>query len=166
MKDCNVLKNRSESMNRVHEYINTVAPLVRERLTQGFKTKVGGTMYQKDADDIRAILDAHMGILSLKEGRTGFGAYVSCSDYSITLEVNDHYPVKYHSDGSGGYTCDYYKYVTYLWDFQNKKPHDGCILPMTCLADMEAAQANLKEIEQQVSELESTKHTLKRLLGK
>lgn len=45
--DKKTLMNRAECVGRVHEYINTVVPVLIAQLETGFKLKNCGTLYQK-----------------------------------------------------------------------------------------------------------------------
>jgi hypothetical protein len=165
-KTCNVLKNRAESMNRVHTFVNNMVPLVQERLEQGFKLRVSGTMYQKDKDDVDAIVEAYKSSFPRNSlGHQSMRAYVRCDDYNITLEADDNYPVEFHDDGSRGYTCEYYKVTAYLWDVKEGVVEEYAEREMTSETEMVSAQARLKEIEAQVSELQSERYPLQRLLG-
>lgn len=165
---CNPLEGRSSCMNRVHDFANIVVPAIIDGLRQGFRLTNGSQFYQKDKDRLQAILNnyARRGHLSRgHDGCKGSSAWLRSDEYNVTLEITDNYPDKYHNDGSGGYSCTYYKRTVYLWNHKDSKAGDFKELPMTSLPEMEAASRRLKQIETEISELQSERYPLKRLIG-
>jgi hypothetical protein len=165
MKTVDILKNRTECMNRVSKYVNAVVPVLQERLIKGFTLKVDGTMYQKDKDDIQAILADHKDVAGYEGKRRRDIGYVSCDEYGVRLEAKDSYPVKYHG-GDGGFTCEYYQDTVYLWNNQSNKPYAFEQREKVEEDEMRSAETRLSVIEKQVSELSSESSSLRRLVGK
>jgi hypothetical protein len=166
MKECDIPKNRTECMNRVSKYVNTIAPILQERLVIGFSLKVDGTMYQKDKDVIQAIIDVYADLLGYDGNRRTASGYVVCDEYGVRLEAKDSYPVKYHSDGSGGYTCEYYQDTVYLWNNQSNEAYAFDKRDMVEDGEMRKAEIRLAKIETEISDLTSDCSVLRRLLGK
>lgn len=166
-RECNVLDNRAKCMNAVHDYANKIQPLLVESLAEGFRLTNGYQLYQKDKDRVQAIIDGFDGKLTQgSSGRRGSSAWLRCDQYSITLEITDNYPERYHNDGSNGHTCTYYKRTVYLWNNQEGKAHEAGVYTMTSLEEMEKASARLKVVEEEASKLSSEKSVLRCLLGK
>ncbi len=165
-KDKQLMERRANCMNRVAAYTNVTVPMLLDRLEEGFKQKADGSLYQKDADALREILDG--GVLALSQGadgRKGSSAFIRADRYSILLEVKDSYPERYHTDGSGGYTCTYFNKTIYLWNIQSSKKHE--FEPLKRYEGMEliAAKHRLQVINNQVSQLNEEASTLKRITG-
>jgi hypothetical protein len=122
-------------------------------------------MFRKDADDIQIILDGYVDILGEGDRRRASG-YVSCDEYGVRLQAKDSYPVKYHNDGSGGYTCEYYQDTAYLWNNQSDTAYPFEKRDMVKDGEMYRAAIRLEKIETQISALTSDGSVLRRLLGK
>lgn len=168
-KKIDKLANRASCMNRVHDFINIVVPPVIEEIAKGFKLTNDSQLYSKDKDRIQAVLDnaARRGKLSQgHSGARGSSARLRSDDYNIKLEVSDNYPVKYHGDGSGSYSCEYYNITVYLWNHRDSKAEDFKEMPMTNAEEMHAASEKLKAIESQISDLQSERYPLQRLIGR
>ncbi len=166
-KKCNVLENRAKCINAVHNYANKIQSKLVESLAEGFRLTDGHQLYKKDKDRVQAVIDGFPCELSQgSSGRRGSSAWLRCNQYSITLEISDNYPAKYHGDGSGSYSCEYYKRTVYLWNHQEGKAHEPSIFTMTSLEEMEAASARLRVVEEEASKLSSEKSRLRCLLGK
>lgn len=169
MKECNVLHNRCDCVNRVHRYANEVVYRVLSGLSEGFKLTNSYQLYSKDKERLQSIIDSFEPKQVLSAGSSGSGgsrAYLGCDEYNITLEITDNYPVRYHNDGSGGHTCEYYKKTVYLWNHKD----DGMIkykpLPIHTHGEFEEASTRLASIEAEISGLQSELYAHKRLLGK
>ena len=136
-------------------------------LKQGFQLKVDGTMYQKDKDAVEAIVSKYKGEYPRNSlGHQSMRAYVRCDDRSVTLAVDDNYPVKYHNDGSNGHTCEYYKVTSYLWNVQDGKAEELTERKLISEGQMIHAQSRLMQIEAEISKLQSERYPLQRLVGR
>ena len=167
-KKHDVLESRTDCMNRVNTYANEVVPKLLDELRHGFRLTTGFQLYSKDKDrlvDILRIAD-EQGILS--DGSTGVrgsNASLRVDEYNIYLEISDNYPVKYHSDGSRGYTCEYYKVMVYLWNNREGRPCNYPPREMVDYTEMKAAKARLEEIHDLISSLKDELYPLQRLTG-
>lgn len=180
-KKTNVLQNRVDCMNRVHEYANYAAPEMLKGLSEGFKLTNDYQFYKKDKERLLAILariDERCILSGGSTGRRNSSAWLRSDEYNIVLEIHDCYAEKYHSDGSGGYTTGYYKRTVYLWNHKAKETSDsmlyrtyeGCPMEWKpwefhTLAEMEIAKLRLAQCEKEISELTSEMYTCKSLLG-
>ncbi len=167
-KKCNVLHNRCDCMNRVHEYANKIVPELLVELAKGFKLTNSYQFYAKDKERLQAILDAHEETCTLSQGSTGrkgSRAYLKSDEYNICLELSDNYPERYHTDGSGGYTCSYYNKTVYLWNHKEDTAQDFVFLPLHTHNQMDVAKAKLIEVQDEINELQNQVYPLKRLIG-
>ncbi len=167
-KKTNVLHNRCDCMNRVHEYANEVVPKLLDSLKHGFSLTKGFQLFSKDKDrlqDILRIADEKALLSQGSSGRKGSTAYIKCDEYDISLEVQDNYPVRYHGDGSGSYSCEYYKHTVYLWNNRERQARAYEMLPHHTHNQMDLAKAKLTEVQAAISELKDTVYPLKRLIG-
>ncbi len=167
MKECNVLHNRCDCMNRVHAFANEVVPYLLESLAMGFKLTNGYQLYQKDKDRLQAVIDAHEDSELYKQtsGNRKRTAYIRSDEFDIRLEISDTYPVRYHEDGSGGYTCEYYKKTVYLWNHREEAAKDYVLLQLQTHTAMDVASTRLKKVTKEISELKSEMHGLKQFIG-
>ncbi len=172
-----LMKNRVDCMNRVHKFANEVVPKLLDTLKHGFRLTNSFQLFSRDKDRLDDIIRiaGDWDILSQgSNGSRGSSARLKSDEYNIVLEVSDNYPVKFHLDGSRGYTCEYYKAVVYLWD--NKKSA-GCDSPdcggwidfkpreIIDYEQMITAKARLKEIHKEISVLKDELYPLQRLTG-
>ncbi len=170
-KECNVLHNRCDCMNRVHEYTNEVAPKLLDALRHGFRLTNGYQLFSKDKDRLQDILriadELKAKLSSGSSGRKGSSAYLRSDEYNIYLEVQDNYPIRYHGAG-GGYTCEYYKKTVYLWN--NKVAVKGLAvdfkpLPLHTHVEFENAKAEIEVLEAGITAQKNQLYPLKRLIG-
>jgi hypothetical protein len=164
------LKNRAESMNRVSEYVNTIVPVIQERLVQGFKLKVDGTLYQKDKDDLQAILDSYDSMLASPTYGGSMGRVWLRSDlYSIILKASDSYTNDYYNyqGSSGCYTSTDYNDTVNIWDNKENiaRPLVKRVVSRTA-EELRTAEKELREIDDRISGLRYRNNQLKNLLGR
>ncbi len=165
---CNVLHNRSDCMNRVHDYANETVPKLTDALRHGFSLTKGFQLYSKDKDrldDILRIADEKGFLSQGSSGRQGSTAYLKSDEYYISVEIQDHYPSRYHNDGMRGYSSEYYKKTIYLWNNRERRAKDYKMLPTHTHAQMDNARVDLDNIKAKISELQDQIYPLKRLLG-
>ena len=160
-KDKETLRNRAKCIERVHTYINKVAPALIVRLEQGFKLKTDGMLYQKDADEMRAIASDYK-----KYGGEGWtdksSAYVRTDQYSIWLEVTDTYTeYGFHSESTS-----YYKRTAYIWSNQEKAKCEFKLLAFHTGQQLIYAWERLQVVKNELSQLNDEIHGLKMLTGR
>lgn len=148
--DNQILKNRVECVNRVHNYINVVVPLLQEELKKGFKIKNNNcAFFAKDEDRFNKIL----------KSIPIFRAYIKITKYDVSLFVDDNYMSSLpDKNGVSGWT--YYQKYVYLFDCQNNKPYD--FQPLKLITEdeilqsekkLEALENQKRDIEHQISEI-------------
>ncbi len=167
-KKTNVLHNRCDCMNRVHNYTNEVVPKLLDCLRQGFRLTNGYQLFSKDKDrlnDILRLADEKAQLSQGSTGRKGSSAFLRSDEYNIYLEVQDNYPVRYHGDGSGSYSCEYYKRTVYLWNNKDGKAQEFKPLSTHTHAQMDNAQTDLFQLREEISKLQDQVYPLKRLIG-
>ncbi len=170
-KEEGLLKNRCDCMNRVHKFANEVVPKLLDSLKHGFRLTNSFQMYSKDKerfDDIIRIVGEKDILSQGSDGSRGSSARLKSDEYNIVLEVSDNYPVKFHLDGSRGYTCEYYKVHVYLWNHKDTDGKFACDFKPYEIWEyyqMIAAKARLSAISDQISALKSEIYPLQRLTG-
>ncbi len=167
-KKCDVLHNRCDCMNRVHEYANEVVPKLLDALKHGFRLTNSFQLFSKDKSrlcDLLRLADEKQQLSQGSTGMKGSSAFLRSDEYNIYLEISDNYPVKYHGHGSNGYTCDYYKRTVYLWNHRDNKAMDYTMLPLHTHNQMDVAKAKLIEVQDAIAELKDQVYPLKRLIG-
>jgi hypothetical protein len=137
MDKLQILKNKIEAVNTLHDQINKVIPLILTRLNQGFKVNKDFQLYKKDKEDIEKIL------LTQKNIRM----YVRSDKYSIQLHGDIYYPIDVH-------TVEYYKYNIYLFDGDMKGNYKEFpfIVPLKSdykIFDILLRQNAIEELEQE-----------------
>ncbi len=105
-----VIKNRIERINKVHEYINHAAPILRADIkARGYQVKsTEPELFKKDKDRLDGIIADIPYYL-----RSGLHVWFSYSKYSgVQLRVKDNYnQSELHG---GGFGCAYYDRTIYL----------------------------------------------------
>ncbi len=163
-----VLENRTDCMNRVHEFANEVVPKLIDCLNHGFRLTNGFQLFSKDKDRLQDVIRiaGEKGILSDgSNGARGSSAWLRSDEFNIYLEISDNYPVRYHNDGSGGYSCEYYKVTAYLWNVKDDKSSDFKPYEMVDYGLVKEAKVRLTEINNEISKLKSELYPLQRLTG-
>jgi hypothetical protein len=154
----NVLHNRCDCINRVHEFINNIVPELLNSLAEGFKLTNSYQLYVKDKERLQAIIDSRKDL-----GQIRRRAYVWSDQYDIILEVTDSYPAQ-------SQPCEYYRKTVYLWKNKGNPSNDrACnFMPLSLYTHKEMVDASqeAREIETQVSALKNRLSLLKRLIGK
>ncbi len=148
----NILKDRASCMNKVHENCNNLVPELLEALKEGFKLTVNSQFFKKDKDRLNAIIDKHR---SGNKPRV----YLECNEYSIILNVDDHY-------STGEHGCEYYKQYVYLYSIASAKAYNFEPLEMVAEQELIVAKAKRKHIKGQISDLQSQLSKLNLLLGR
>ncbi len=175
-KKCNVLNNRCDCMNRVHDFANEVVPKLLDSLRHGFSLTKGFQLFSKDKDrltDILRIADEKAQLSQGSTGRKGSSAFIKSDEYDITLEVQDNYPVRYHGDGSGSYSCEYYKHTVYLWNNRARtgeitdqgEARDFKPLPTHSHLEFDNAKSKIEILEAGITSQKNQLYPLKRLIG-
>ncbi len=154
-KELNVLKNRAECMNKVHSYINEIAPKVKTELDKGYKLTVDFQLFKKDKERIQAIIDSV----------PHFRAFLRVNEFSITLEVDDTYYVQRYHDGTLG-IVDYYKKTAYLVDVMNSKDYDLELLPTITEEELIQAKKDEERLEEEIRGLKDELYKAKYILGR
>lgn len=141
--DNQILKNRVDCMNRVHNYINIIAPLLQKELNKGFKVKNNNCeFFEKDKERFNIII----------ESTPIFRVFVKITKYDITLQVDDNY-ISTLPDKNGVSICTYYKQYVYLFDRQNNKMYDFQPLKTISADDILQTEKKLEELENQKREI-------------
>lgn len=151
---------RAEAMNELASFMNRTVPLLKARLMEGVKFKTDGSLFQKDKDALNAIIESQTnGIKRLR-------AYIDVSPYSIYLKADNHY-CDSDGDPNGYHTVSYHNDHAYLCspklnDFDTAifTPRDENITAQ----DILNAKAKLREIEDQISELQGQIYSHKKLI--
>ncbi len=149
-----VLANRAEAMNIVHQYANQVTERMIKALSEGFRLTNDWQLYQKDKDRINYILRT-ANASTVPNHRS----HIRSDDYNVSLELSQRYQVDEHS-------CSYYDITVYLWNNKDKvaiKPHHRELVSAGYLT---GAKKEMEDIKKEISELESRLHPLRLLLGR
>jgi hypothetical protein len=147
---------RAACMNKVFSVLNEVIPKLQESLSEGYKLKADGSLYAKDEERLKVILDEIKEKYKV-EGRLGLNAFLSYSGYGIWLKVSDWYK------DSKGSTPHFSKDVVIYKKTENEaydyEPYE--LVSGQCLSD---AKRELRALQNEKSEIESKISKLKRLL--
>ncbi len=168
MKEINISHNRCDCRNRVHKFANSIVPELLEMLATGFKLTKSYQLYSSDKGCLQAVIDKHgeKGILSQgSDGSKVSSAFIRSDEYDIKIEITDAYPVRYHGDGSGGRTVEYYKKTVYLWNHSNDCSPDFKGYALYTHEQMDLASTELERVKAEISKLKDREYSLKYLLG-
>jgi len=144
------LENRINAMNQVHEYINKVAPVLREYVAKNGYTYKAGTneLFKKDKTALEAFL---------KDAPEGIQTWFNCSLYSgVSLQVKTCYAESGDLTKQGYWGAAYYERSAYLG-----KP-DGTqdvpsfeAFPIYDLAEWQEKAALIEPLRDKIREMES-----------
>lgn len=104
------ISNRAEAINNLHSFLNKVTPLLRDRMREGYKRKDDGTLYKKDRDDLRAIIDAH--------NTHNVRAIIDDKHDSLYLKADTHYQINEHG-------VAYFEQHPFIYSFTNDNQNEG-----------------------------------------
>lgn len=145
-----IYTNYVEARNTLEQWLNHRAPEVIARLSAaGYKTKEDGSLYKKDADGIRAILNTNC-----PEG-CKYQAYLDVTTYRIYISAK----AWYSNDEFG---CAYIKRDVYVADPRNRdfEPEFHPYKKVT-LKQYQSGRDELIKIQDQLHELQRKHSFLK-----
>jgi hypothetical protein len=142
--------NKAEAVNELHSYLNRVLPLIAERLQKGFKLKTDNTFFAKDKTDLDEILKT--------DKPKKCWIYLECAYGTVRFSAKTNYMV---SDCS----CNYVERFGSLFNKELNQKIELYTFPTDLSAEKYAAiELELKEVQKQISELNSKESMLKSAL--
>ncbi|AFV81329.1 hypothetical protein F862_gp097 [Vibrio phage vB_VpaS_MAR10] len=147
------LANRTEAVNTANRFINEVAPVLAARFAEGFKIKTtSNDLYQKDARDVRSILDSAATAGKIHQ------SFLDITDTVIRVRVKTTFSVSPCG-------CCYYEEFVPVWDLENSRPWAFEPLEIVPLGKVIEAHQAIPAVEQQIRELKSKLSKLKQITG-
>ena len=137
--------NRRIATNTLNEYMNEVVPLIKERLSKGYKLKDDGSLYKKDKVDIDRILDENRPINTIR-------AYINSSEWTNWLVVDIHY----HEEKDSHYVV-YLKDSHFLFGNSDGFVREYNVRPIYEEHQVETARCELATIDVKLSVLKEQK---------
>lgn len=147
-----------KARNALNAFIRDVAPALRERLEQGFTRKADNSLFKKDKDALRAIIqDAED-----RHGNSRIRAYIDDKyKHGVHLDADINFP-------TGDHGCEYIKESIYLWS--NNPAVDDQLVNLDHLIDVTESSMRsffdeLDQVEREINHLKSRQAYLKRALN-
>lgn len=147
----NDFKARVEARVEMAKYINRVAPSIIARLRKGYRTKTDHTLFKKDHEDLRSILE-----WGKPEGYR-YTPVIESHRYTLTIEFKNSYPV-------GDCTHKYLGHTLYL-NAILKGEAEFVPLPLWTEGQLEQAAKDFKEITKERIRLDAQLTNIRELLG-
>jgi hypothetical protein len=151
-----IYKELATAKNRLAIFANNIYKPLMQELEKGFKTKSDGTLFKKDHERIKTIIDEH------KPKDCFFRCHIHCS-YALYIEFDTHYKVSI--DDNNCCSVAYIKDQIYFWDNTNNKKIGGFYeRDLVTAEELLLAEKELKEIDDTILKLNTRKSYLKNLL--
>ena len=144
-----ILANRTIALNAMHTWINKVAPIIKEVISDNdLRFKVDGGFYAKSKELLDNSIDTSL-------MHSSYFKKEANSEY-----ISLHNKIRYNT---GDYSCNYYDVSIYFNSETGEyQPID---LPVYEIEEMIAAKKRLSELKDQETEIRNESARLRRMLG-